>query len=138
MSRLLLGIFLTSALLLVGCATGPVTINDLQADTDNGVYEVTGAVMNPGTYNLPPTEAMTLGKALRRAGGFKQAGDWDDGGDSGSVHVSRLVHGSIVEYTLQAFPGGKDEEFVIKPGDIIRVPKRSFSTPVPNPLPFVT
>jgi protein involved in polysaccharide export with SLBB domain len=137
MSRLLLGILLTSALLLTGCATG-VTVNDLQTDTDNGVYEVTGAVMNPGTFNLPPGEEVTIGKAIKRAGGFKQAGDWDDGGDSGMVHVSRLVHGSAVEYTLQAFPGGKDEEFIIKPGDIIRVPKRPFSSPLPNPLPFTT
>jgi protein involved in polysaccharide export with SLBB domain len=136
MSRLLLALALTSALLVEGCAT--VSTADLQTNAQSGVYEVQGAVIHPGEFHLPPGERLTLGQAIRRSGGFKPGNSWDDGGDPDRVRVQRVIHGSMVAYTLRAAPGGSDEDFVVRPGDYIVVPKRPFSSPVPNPLPFAS
>jgi protein involved in polysaccharide export with SLBB domain len=136
MSRLLLAILLTTVLLVTGCAS--VSTVDLQTDAQSGVYVVQGAVIHPGQFQLAPGESITVAQAIRRSGGFKPANSWDDGGDPNRVRVKRLLNGSMIEYTLRAGPGDRDELFVIRPGDYIDVPKRYFSSPVPNPLPFAS
>jgi hypothetical protein len=139
MSRSLWAILLLSVALLAGCASDPqLSTSDLESAAQMGVYHVEGAVIHPGAFNLPRGEILTLDEAIRRSGGFKPGNGWDDGGEPGSVHLQRLVHGSPAEYTLQAWPGGRDAGFIIRPGDYIWVPKRPFSSPVPNPLPFAS
>jgi protein involved in polysaccharide export with SLBB domain len=130
---------LASLLMFAGCASDPqMSAYDLQNNAQSGIYDVSGAVIHPGEFHLPPGEYLTLGQAIRRSGGFKPGNSWDDGGDSDAVRVQRVVHGSVVEYTLLASPGGRDEAFIVRPGDHIFVPKRTFSTPISNPLPFAT
>ena len=138
MSRLLWAL-LASVLLLAGCASdAQISSTDLYTSAQSGVYNVHGAVIHPGSFNLPAGESLTLSEAIKRSGGFKPGNEWDDGGNPDTVRVSRLVHGSVVQYTLIASPGGHDEDFIIRPGDSIFVPKRTFSTPIANPLPYAT
>jgi protein involved in polysaccharide export with SLBB domain len=128
---------LALVLVLAGCASdAQVSSTDLYTAAQSGVYHVHGAVIHPGEFNLRGGDIVTLREAIRRCGGFKPGNEWDDGGNPDAVRVSRLVHGSVAQYTLIASPGGHDEDFVIYPGDSIFVPKRTFSTPVPNPLPY--
>ena len=135
MSQSRLAILLAAALLLTGCATD-VSLDELESDTQNGVYEVDGAVLHPGTFHLPHGEVITLAKAIRRSGGPWLGDNYNDGADLDSVHLHRIVSGSEVEYTLDASPGGSDEGFIVRPGDFIQVPLRPFSTPVPIPVPY--
>jgi len=130
---------LASVLLLAGCASDArVSSTDLYSDAQSGIYSVHGAVIHPGSFNLPGDELLTLRQAINRSGGIKPGNEWDDGGNPDAVRVSRLVHGSVVQYTLYAAPGGRDEGFIIHPGDSIFVPKRTFSSPVPIPLPYAS
>ncbi len=139
MSRSLLATVLTSIFFITGCASDTqMSALDLDRNAQSGIYEVTCAVIHPGEFHLPPGEYLTLGQAIRRSGGFKPGNSWDDGADSDAVRLQRVIHGSVVEYTLLASPGGRDEGFIVHPGDHIFVPKRTFSTPIPNPLPFAT
>lgn len=139
MARSLWAPLLTSVLLLTGCASdATVSTTDLQSNASSGIYEVGGAVIHPGIFHVGPGECLTLADAIRRSGGFKPGNSWDDGGNPDAVRLKRMVHGSVVEYTLYAAPGGNDEGMIIRPGDYIFVPKRLFSSPVPNPLPFAS
>ena len=139
MSRSLWAFLLTSVLLLAGCASDPsVSSIDLENAAQSGVYQVDGAVIHPGTFHIVPGEHLTMAEAIRRSGGFKPGNSWDDGGNPDAVRLKRLVHGSVVEYTLDASPGSRAENMLIRPGDYIFVPKRPFSSPVPNPLPFAS
>ncbi len=115
-----------------------VTPNTLESAAQSGNYQVSGAVLHPGVFHLTPDDNLTLGAAIQRSGGFKPGNTWDDGADPDRVHLKRVVNGSMVEYTLSAAPGGRDENFLVLPGDYITVPKRTFSSPIPNPLPFAT
>ena len=139
MSRRFTGFLLATVFLLTGCTMdGLVTTKDLKEDAQNDVYEVSGAVLRPGPFHLPLGESITVKEAIRRCGGVKPGNSWDDGGDLDSVRVQRLVNGSVVEVTLKVYPGGRDESYLIQAGDYITVPKRPFSSPVPNPLPFAS
>ena len=130
---------LASVLFVTGCASDSlVSTNDLEGDAQSGIYEVHGAVIHPGEFHLPPGECLPLAEAIRRSGGFKPANGWDDGANPDAVRLERVVHGSVIEYTLFAAPGGRDEGFLVQPGDYIRVLKRPFSSPIPNPLPFAS
>jgi protein involved in polysaccharide export with SLBB domain len=111
---------------------------DWQNTAQAGIYQVHGAVIHPGYFHLGSREQLTLGEAIRRSGGFKPGNEWDDGGNPDAVRLQRVVHGSVIELTLIASPGGHDEDFVILPGDSIFVPKRTFSSPVPVPLPYAS
>jgi hypothetical protein len=135
MSRSLVGILLATALLLTGCATELSPI-ELETNAQNGMYEVDGAVLHPGTFHLPPGRVITLAQAIRRSGGPWPGDSSNDGGDPSSVHVERIVSGSVVEYTLNALPAGSGESFVVKPGDFIRVPKMAYTSNVPVPVPY--
>jgi protein involved in polysaccharide export with SLBB domain len=137
MPRPLWALLLTSLLFLAGCAS-QITLTDMENNAQAGDYEVAGAVLHPGVFHLMPGETLTLADAIRRSGGFKSGNEWDDGGNPDAVQLQRVVHGSIVEYTLLAAPGGRDEAFPVLPGDYIFVPKRTFSTPIANPLPYAT
>jgi protein involved in polysaccharide export with SLBB domain len=139
MTRLLVSLLFAFTLVLAGCASDtPQTTANWENSAQAGEYQVHGAVIHPGTFNLSPREELTLGEAIRLSGGFKPGNEWDDGGNPDFVHLQRVVHGSVVEYTLRAAPGGSDESFVIRPGDYIFVPKRTFSSPVPVPLPYAS
>jgi hypothetical protein len=140
MTRLLGALsLLLSVVLLAGCASeSMVTTTDLNSAEQTGTYEVHGAVIHPGSFHLTRGQFLTIGEAIQRSGGFKPGNSWDDGGNPDAVRLSRIVHGSVVEYTLYAAPGGRDEGFAIKAGDSIFVPKRPFSSPIPNPLPFAS
>jgi protein involved in polysaccharide export with SLBB domain len=139
MSRSLWAVLCASVLLLAGCASdAQVSATGLYNARQMGTYQVHGAVIHPGEFNLPGGELLTLRQAINRSGGFKPGNEWDDGGNPDAVRVSRLVHGSVVQYTLYAAPGGRDEDFIIRPGDSIFVPKRTFSSPVPVPLPYAS
>jgi hypothetical protein len=135
MSRSLVGILLATALLLTGCATD-ASYSELAANAQNGVYEVDGAVLHPGTFHLPPGHVVDLAQAIRRCGGPWPGDSHNDGGDLSSVHVERVVSGSVAEYTLDATPAGSGASFVVKPGDFIVVPKMPYTTNVPIPLPY--
>ena len=137
MSRGFSGILLATVLLFTGCASDSSDrAFNLEGKAEAGIYQVSGAVLHPGSFNLPPGKWITLGEAITRSGGPKPANSWDDGADMGAVRLERVVHGSVVQYTLIAYPGGRDEGFPVKAGDFIKVPKRPFSSTVPNPLPF--
>jgi protein involved in polysaccharide export with SLBB domain len=127
---------LISLLFLAGCASESPTAIDLDNAARANVYQVSGAVVHPGTFNLSPREDLTLAEAIRRCGGFIPGNEWNDGGNPDAVRLQRELHGSIIELTLIASPGGHDEDFIIRPGDCVVVPKRTFSTPIPNPLPY--
>ena len=135
MSRSLVGILLASALLLTGCAMD-LSPTELESNAQNGVYEVDGAVLHPGTFHLPPGHVVTLAQAIRRCGGPWPGDSYNDGGDLASVQVQRVVSGSVAEYTLDATPAGSGASFVVKPGDFIRVPKMPYTSNVPIPAPY--
>ena len=135
MSRPLAGILLATAFLLTGCAMD-LSSTEMETNAQNGVYEVEGAVLHPGTFHLPPEKYVTLGQAIRRCGGPWPGDSYNDGGDLSSVHVERVISGSVVEYTLDASPAGHGERFVVKPGDFIRVPKMPYTSNVPIPAPY--
>ena len=135
MSRTLVSIALATALLLTGCATD-LSSNELEMNAQNGVYEVDGAVLHPGTFHLPPGKFVTLAQAIRRCGGPWPGDSYNDGGDLSSVHVKRVLSGSVVEYTLDVSPARRGERFVVKPGDFILVPKMPYTSNVPIPAPY--
>ncbi len=139
MSRALWALMVASLLFFAGCASDArITSTDPYTAQQSGFYSVHGAVIHPGSFNLPAGEYLTLRQAIQRSGGFKPGNEWDDGGNPDAVRVSRLIHGSVVQVTLHATPGGADEGFLIHPGDSIFVPKRTFSSPVPVPLPYAS
>ena len=135
MSRSLIGMLLATALLLTGCAT-EITSSELEMNAQNDVYVVDGAVLHPGTFHLSHGKSITLAQAIRRCGGPWPGDSYNDGGDLSSVHVERIVSGSVVEYTLDASPAGHGERFIVKPGDCIRVPKMPYTSNVPIPAPY--
>jgi hypothetical protein len=139
MSRLLLAVMLAATLALTGCLTDArMSATTLDNYAENDLYQVDGAVRFPGKFHLSPDAPLTLEQTIRRAGGVQVGNEWNDGGDLSSVHVQRIVSGSVVEYTLDALPGNNGNSFLVKPGDYIRVPPRTFSTPIPIPVPYGT
>jgi hypothetical protein len=141
MPRFLLGILMLAAVFaLSGCMTDKaVPLTTLRANADEGIYVVKGAVRLSGTFHLASDECITLVQAIHRAGGVIPGNEYSDGGNLTAVRVQRIVSGSVVEYTIDASPGARGgTEFMVEPGDYIHVPNRTFSTPVPIPVPYAT
>lgn len=135
MLRLLLALAATFA--LTGCLTDtPISATKLDANAENDLYQVAGAVRFPGKFHLAPGTPFTLAQAIRRAGGVIPPNEWNDGGDPAAIRIQRIVNGSVAEYTVDALAGNPGNDFIVRPGDYIRVPNRTFSSPVVNPLPY--
>ena len=124
--------------LRLGCAA--VSTADWQSAAQAGVYQVHGAIIHPGTFNLSPSaKNVTLGEAIRRSGGFKPGNEWDDGGNPDTVRLSAAWYTArSFEYTLRAAPGGQRRgTFLIRPGDYdLRAQEDFLDSPVPVPLPY--
>jgi protein involved in polysaccharide export with SLBB domain len=127
MPRFFFALLIAATLVLAGCAADQAqSPADLDTIARAGSYEVHGAVRHPGTFNLRPGEVLTLGQAIRRAGGALPGNTWYSPGDLSAVRLQRLVSGSTVQYTLDAREGHQEEEFPVRAGDWIKVPQIPF------------
>lgn len=83
---------------------------------------VLGAVGNPGTVLIPPERTLTLLEAIARSGGFSRLANQK------SVSLTRnLPDGRTANFTINAelmMSGDKDNQWIVKDGDIISVPER--------------
>lgn len=81
---------------------------------------VFGQVKKPGT--LPYTGGMTVVEAISQAGGFTEMAR------KNAVTVTRTIKGRKTNYTVavESIGEGKADNFVIRPGDVLFVPRRLF------------
>lgn len=79
---------------------------------------VFGQVREPGTFGF--SEGMTVVEAVARAGGFT------DLARKNAVTVTRKVSGKSTRYTVpvEDIGEGKAENFHVRPGDVVFVPRR--------------
>lgn len=79
---------------------------------------ILGQVQKPGT--LFYTEGMTIIEAIAQAGGFTNMAR------KNAVTVTRVEAGQKTTYTLpvSSIEAGKAENFLIRPGDVVSVPRR--------------
>jgi protein involved in polysaccharide export with SLBB domain len=79
---------------------------------------VFGQVKKPGT--LPYAGGMTVVEAISQAGGFTEMAR------KNAVTVTRMASGKKVNYTVpvESIGEGKADNFVIRPGDVVHVPRR--------------
>ena len=81
---------------------------------------VFGQVKKPGT--LPYAAGMTVVEAISQAGGFTEMAK------KNAVTVTRVADGRRNQYTVpvERIGEGSYENFIIRPGDVIHVPRRWF------------
>lgn len=79
---------------------------------------VFGQVKKPGT--LPYAGGMTVVEAISQAGGFTEMAR------KNAVTVTRMAKGKKIHYTVavESIGEGKADNFVIRPGDVVHVPRR--------------
>jgi protein involved in polysaccharide export with SLBB domain len=79
---------------------------------------VFGQVKKPGT--LPYAGGMTVVEAISQAGGFTEMAR------KNAVTVTRTAKGKRTDYTIpvESIGEGKADNFVVRPGDVIHVPRR--------------
>jgi protein involved in polysaccharide export with SLBB domain len=87
----------------------------------SGKVYVTGQVRQPGGFEIPAKENLTVGKAILNAGGFSDFSD--------KKHV-RLIRKTadgeitILVNVLNVWSGHLDQDPAVQPGDLIVVPAR--------------
>ena len=81
---------------------------------------VFGQVKKPGT--LPYAAGMTVVEAVSQAGGFTEMAR------KNAVVVTRITSGAKTRYTIpvESIGEGRADNFIIRPGDVIHVPRRTF------------
>jgi polysaccharide export outer membrane protein len=81
---------------------------------------VFGQVKQPGT--LPYAGGMTVVEAISQAGGFTEMAR------KNAVTVTRVDKGKKTNYTVpvESIGEGKADNFVVRPGDVVFVPRRVF------------
>jgi len=90
-----------------------------------GYVTVLGQVRNPGRVNLPPTRDLTVTRAIQLAGGLGTSAR------QRSVRVTRVAeHGGRenirVNLRKVGARGAKEEDLVLKAGDVVFVPETFF------------
>jgi protein involved in polysaccharide export with SLBB domain len=97
---------------------------DLKPESRGKIYLV-GAVRDPGPEDISSDEALTVSKAILRAGGFT------DYADQKNVKVTRSTgtgHGDektfIVNVSQIFEKGNNEDDLTLQPGDLIFVPER--------------
>lgn len=96
---------------------------DVRAKSRGRVYLV-GAVRVPGPQDIPSDEALTVSKAILRAGGFT------DYANKQHVKITRKVSSSENNKTFMVDVGrilekGKTEnDYILEPGDLVYIPDR--------------
>ena len=90
----------------------------LMKERPSRAVTVSGAVRNPGNYPLTP--GLTIVQAISLAGGFTDLANRD-----GTV-VRRRVEGELRLYQapVDAITRGAQEDFPMRPGDVVFVPER--------------
>jgi len=87
-------------------------------------FSVTGEVKNPGKFNMPTEREITLLEAIAMSGGFTKDADVN------RTKVMRIENGEKTTVPVMVKDiterGQKDKDIVLKPDDIIFIPKRSF------------
>jgi polysaccharide export outer membrane protein len=82
-------------------------------------FTILGQVGGPGTYEIPPTQTLTLPMALGRAGGNTRIGNLRN------IQVTRKRDGKLVEITVNLL-SSEGRQFVVKEGDLITVQESLF------------
>lgn len=82
-------------------------------------FTILGQVGGPGTYEMPPTQAMTLPMAIARAGGNTRIGNLRN------IQVTRKRDDKIVEITVNLL-SSEGRQFVVQEGDLITVQESLF------------
>ena len=82
-------------------------------------FTILGQVGGPGTYEMPPTQAMTLPMAVARAGGNTRIGNLRN------IQVTRKRGDKIVEITVNLL-SSEGCQFVVQEGDLITVQESLF------------
>lgn len=86
-----------------------------------GKVYVTGQVRQPGGFDIPAAENLTVSKAILDAGGFSDFSD--------KKHVRLIRKGANAEKTfvvnvVDVWNGHLDQDIAVQPGDLIVVPAR--------------
>ncbi len=95
-----------------------VTINILEYSAQN--FSVMGQVRAPGSYPLPPEKKIGVAEAIAYAGGLAP------NAKKGQIKVFR--DGKEYKFDFDDLLKSQDpkKKFLVKPGDVIRVPERFF------------
>ncbi|HXI70957.1 MAG TPA: polysaccharide biosynthesis/export family protein [Verrucomicrobiae bacterium] len=87
----------------------------------NGKVYVTGQVRQPGGFEIPARENLTVSRAILNAGGFS------DFSDKKHVRLIRKTDGgenTFIVNVLEIWTGHLEQDLTIQPGDLIVVPTR--------------
>ena len=87
-----------------------------------GKVYVTGQVRNSGGFDLPAGEALTISKAILRAGGFSDFSDKRKVRLFRATPAGRETHTVNVQEVLEK--GDIEKDIPVQPGDLIVVPER--------------
>jgi protein involved in polysaccharide export with SLBB domain len=109
----------------------PQVVVDFVMDPDSdavspwGSVTVLGRVKKPGRVNIPPTQDLTVSRAIQRAGGL------DTSARDSAIRVTRRKNGDkteVFEIDLRAVGsrGQAKDDLGLKPGDIVFVPEMIF------------
>ncbi len=87
------------------------------------LFTILGQVQQPGSYDLPGGQKITLLQAIGMAGGYTKIAD------PSNVTVKRLENGSerVLKFNAKRMARGDDTtDFVIRPGDVVSVGESLF------------
>lgn len=82
-------------------------------------FTVLGQVGGPGTYEIPPTQTLTLPMAIARAGGNTRIGNLRN------IQVTRTRDNRVLEITVNLL-STQGRQFVVEEGDLITVQESLF------------
>ena len=82
-------------------------------------FTILGQVGGPGTYEIPPTQSLTLPMAVARAGGNTRIGNLRN------IQVTRKRDDRIIEITVNLL-STEGRQFIVKEGDLITVQESLF------------
>ncbi len=82
-------------------------------------FTILGQVGGPGTYEIPPTQTLTLPMALARAGGNTRIGNLRN------IQVTRKREDKVIEITVNLL-SSQGRQFVVQEGDLITVQESLF------------
>lgn len=87
------------------------------------LFTILGQVQQPGSYDLPGGQKITLLQAIGMAGGYTKIAD------PSNVTVKRLENGSerVLKFNAKRMARGDDTtDFVIRPGDVVSIGESLF------------
>jgi polysaccharide export outer membrane protein len=82
-------------------------------------FTILGQVGGPGTYEIPPTQTLTLPMAVARAGGNTRIGNLRN------IQVTRKRDDKVIEITVNLL-STEGRQFIVKEGDLITVQESLF------------